>query len=94
MVHMFFLVLADLATDPYSIAKDEFGKLLDEGIIRLSYSPWSSVQHMVKKTNGEWRPCRNRRALNNITIPDHLPLPHIQDFAQINVTQPFIPRSA
>ena len=27
------------------------------------------------------RPCRDYRALNNITIPDQYPVPHIQDFA-------------
>ena len=35
---------------------------------------------MVKKSNGKWRPCGDFRRLNDITIDDHYPLPHIQDF--------------
>ena len=33
-----------------------------------------------KKTPGDWRPRRDFRALNNVTIPDRYPIPHIQDF--------------
>ena len=48
-------------------------------IIRRSSSQWSSPLHMVKKSNGAWRPCGDFRRLNDSTIDDRYPLPHIQD---------------
>jgi len=51
------------------------------GIIQPSTSQWAPPLHMVKKANGEWRPCDDYRKLNTITRSDRYPVPHVQDFA-------------
>jgi hypothetical protein len=33
------------------------------------------------KQDGSWRPCRDYRRLNLVTVPDRYPLPNMQDFA-------------
>ena len=70
-----------LAPEKLKSAKAEFTKLIDMGIIRPSSSTWASPLHMVKKENGEWRPCGDYRQLNDITTPDRYSIPHVQDFA-------------
>lgn len=56
--------------------------MLDLGVIRSSDSPWASPLHVFPKaTSGDWRPCGDCRALNNVTIPDRHPIQHFQDFA-------------
>ena len=61
-----------------TIARNEFDHMLKLGIIRPSSSAWSSPLHIFpKKTSGDWCPFGDYCALNNATIPDHYPIPHI-----------------
>ena len=45
-----------------------FSKTLEENLILEILSPCSIPIVLTLKKNGEWRMCRNCRAINNITI--------------------------
>ena len=65
------------------VAKREFTILLEMGIVRPSSSPWASPLHMVKKSDGSWRPCGDYRRVNSVTIPDRYPVPNLQHFHHV-----------
>jgi hypothetical protein len=52
-------------------------KMLAEGLIERSQSPWSSPLIMVKKPNGTYRPCIDFRKVNEVTRRDSYPLPYM-----------------
>lgn len=69
-----------LSPEKLAAAKAEFQSMLDMGIIRRSNSSWSSPLHIVPKPDGSFRPCGDYRRVNDATIMDRYPIPHIQDF--------------
>ena len=53
--------------------------MLEEDIIQLSVSPWSSHVALVKKRDGKYHFCVDYRKLNAFTQKDSHPLPRIDD---------------
>lgn len=64
--------------------RSQIGKMLDQGIIRHSTSPWSSPVWVVPKKldasgKQKWRVVIDYRKLNELTVDDKYPLPNISD---------------
>lgn len=64
--------------------QNQINKMLDEGIIQQSQSPWSSPIWVVPKKldasgKQKWRICVDYRGCNQKTIDDRYPLPNIND---------------
>ncbi|CAN6362592.1 unnamed protein product [Urochloa humidicola] len=75
-----------VAQRPYRMAvgeleelKKQLRKLLDQGFIRASVSPWASPILFVDKKDGTQRMCVDYRTLNSVTIKNKYPLPRIDD---------------
>ena len=60
-----------------TIARNEFNKMLNMGIIRRSASSWALPLHMVQKPVGGWRPYGDYRPLNLIIEAHHHAILHI-----------------
>ncbi|MCG7874778.1 MAG: retropepsin-like aspartic protease, partial [Candidatus Thiodiazotropha endolucinida] len=54
---------------------EELQKMLDQGIVEPSDSPWSAPICLLKKKDGSCRFCIDFRKLNAVTIKDAFPLP-------------------
>jgi hypothetical protein len=68
-----------LDAEKLAAAKAEFQEMERQGIVRRSDSSWASPLHMVKKSDGSWRPCGDFRRLNVQTQPDRYTCPNIGD---------------
>lgn len=71
---------------PYRLSQPELdelrkqlAKLIEEGWIRPSVSPFGAPILFVKKKSGDLRMCVDYRALNKITIKNRYPLPNIAE---------------
>jgi hypothetical protein len=60
----------------------EIKDMLDQGVIRPSYSPWASPVVIVKKKDGRNRFCIDYRKINSITVTDAFPMPRIDDLLE------------
>jgi hypothetical protein len=61
------------------VVKQEVDKMLNDGIIEPSSSPWASPVVLVKKKDNSVRFCIDFRRVNAMTRKDAYPLPRIQD---------------
>ena len=59
--------------------RKELDKLMKQGIIEPSMSPWASPLVPIRKKNGKLRICIDFRAVNEITKKYSFPLPYISD---------------
>ena len=67
---------------PFAVRQEvakQLQKMLRDGIIQPSSSPWASAIVLVRKKDGSLRICVDYRHLNSVTKPDTFPLPRIDD---------------
>ena len=61
------------------VIEDDIDRMLEEGVIRPSASPWASPVTLAPKRDGSIRFCVDFRRVNDVTKKDRYPLPLIQD---------------
>ena len=61
------------------LVEEHVEKMLKDGIIQPSESPWASPIVIVDKKDGSKRFCIDYRALNKVTVKNSHPLPRIDD---------------
>jgi hypothetical protein len=81
-----YLRLLLILKQPYMMSVEELKELkkqlteLQEAEnIRLSSSPWGAPVLFVQKKDGSQRMCVDYRSLNDVTVKNMYPLPHIED---------------
>lgn len=64
------------------IINDEIDRMLSEGVIRPSHSPYSSPMVLVRKPSGKFRLCLDMRRLNSASETDAYPMPRINSILE------------
>ena len=59
--------------------RKEVHSLAATGVLRPSFSPWSSPMVPVHKPDGSVRLCINYKKINNVTTPDPYIMPRVDD---------------
>jgi hypothetical protein len=88
---------APISKRPYRMSMEELKELKKQltelqeaGYIRLSPSPWGALVLFVQKKDGSQRMCVDYRSLNDVTVKNKYPLPHIEDlFDQVRGARVF-----
>ena len=72
-----------LNPEQFVALKAELARLLEQGILERSQSPWASPIVMVRKKTDDWRLCADFTNLNKVLKTQKYALPNINDFAAL-----------